>query len=429
MDNTTPRNTPQTSGVSHASRHGAPRRHAGVTPGRVVDIVAGTLGELLLLIAIVCGLYIAWQLWWTGEESEQTQTQTLTDAAWSAPRTNSDGSYAIAPAQSADTAPALTTQPAADSLIGQIFIPRFGSSWNRTIIQGTELRQLNTGGLGHYTTSGMPGAVGNFAVAGHRAGYGNPLGDVDKLQEGDAIVIRTADYWYVYMVTSHEIVLPTQSDVIDPVPHEPNATPTQRLITLTTCHPRLQNPTHRWIVYGQLASWSRVSDGVPQEIATAADQSSGTLFTRTQTRVLGVIPASTVRDLPVTCRALLLAYLVVWLAAAIAWRWPALRRRGKSGAYDDAGSGAGAGFGGAGGGGFGADGADAPTATSTTSARRPTGLFVWLVRLQPGVLPIRIVLVVILVLAAVAALFQWVFPWAASTIPYLRLASNYVPLE
>jgi len=366
--------------MSHATptpRH-APARRA--RRGRATAV----MGDMLLLAAVVCGLYIAWQLWWTGQG--EAQTQTLTDAAWSAPHANADGTYPIAPAQSPDTAPVIRTQPAADSLIGQIFIPRFGSSWNRAIIQGTGPRQLNTGGLGHYTTSGMPGAVGNFAVAGHRAGYGNPLGDVDKLQEGDAIVIRTADYWYVYTVTSHEIVLPTQSDVIDPVPHEPNATPTRRLITLTTCHPRLQNPTHRWIVYGQLASWSRVCDGVPQEIATAADQSSGTLFTRTQTRVLGLVPASTVRDLSAACRALLLAYLVVWLSAAIAWRWPALGRRG---------------------------------------GWRDAGPFTRIWLLQPGVTPIRIALVVILALAGVAALFQWAFPWAASTIPFLRDASGY----
>ena len=76
-------------------------------------------------------------------------------------------------------------------------------------MQGTSLVELNQHGLGHYETSQMPGQVGNFAIAGHRNGYGQPLGDVDRLQLGDAIVIRSQDYWYVYQYTNYTIVTPT----------------------------------------------------------------------------------------------------------------------------------------------------------------------------------------------------------------------------
>ncbi|MDK6351097.1 sortase domain-containing protein, partial [Bifidobacterium scardovii] len=76
----------------------------------------------------------------------------------------------------------------------------------------------NRHGLGHYQDTQMPGQVGNFAVAGHRNGYGQPLGDVDKLQEGDPIIIRTKDYWYVYQYTRHKIVPPTDIYVIAPNP-------------------------------------------------------------------------------------------------------------------------------------------------------------------------------------------------------------------
>lgn len=127
-------------------------------------------------------------------------------------------------------------------MIAQIYIPRFGSQWHRNIVEGTTLEQLNRHGLGHYDTTQMPGQVGNFAVAGHRNGYGQPLGDVDKLQEGDPIIVRTKDYWYVYHYTRYEIVLPTDVHVIAPNPEDSTANPTKRMITLTTCEPKYSTP-------------------------------------------------------------------------------------------------------------------------------------------------------------------------------------------
>ena len=76
------------------------------------------------------------------------------------------------------------------------------------MVEGTDEAELSLHGLGHYPSTQMPGSVGNFAVAGHRNGYGRPLGDVDLLQEGDAIIVRTKDYWYVYKYTTYKIVTP-----------------------------------------------------------------------------------------------------------------------------------------------------------------------------------------------------------------------------
>ena len=47
---------------------------------------------------------------------------------------------------------------------------------------------------------------------------------------------------------------------------------------------------------------------------------------------------------------------------------------------------------------------------------------------QPGVLPIRLLLVLLLVFAAAASCFEWLFPWAASTIPMLQEMSNYTAI-
>ncbi len=115
----------------------------------------------------------------------------------------------------------------------------------------------------------MPGQIGNFAVAGHRVGKGEPFLNIDKLRSGDAVVVETKSYWYVYRVKGHptgsdpqnstdadgipgrEIVSPSDGDVLLPVPNHSGAKPTEPLMTMTTCHPKF-TATQRMIVYSKL---------------------------------------------------------------------------------------------------------------------------------------------------------------------------------
>ena len=190
----------------------------------VVWTILGILAELMLTAAAVCALYIAWQMWWTGVQAEHNQIETRQSVSWSDP--GQSDSVTIAQAQEGD--PPTQPQSAQEGeLIAQVYIPRFGSQWQRNLVEGTSLTELNKHGLGHYKDSQMPGQVGNFAFAGHRNGYGQPLGDVDKLQEGDPIIVRTQDYWYVYHYTSYKIVLPTDIEVVAANPENPGATPTK----------------------------------------------------------------------------------------------------------------------------------------------------------------------------------------------------------
>ncbi len=55
-----------------------------------------------------------------------------------------------------------------------IRIPRFGADFARPVIEGVG-RPVLALGVGHYEGSASPGAVGNFAVAGHRTTYGRPV--------------------------------------------------------------------------------------------------------------------------------------------------------------------------------------------------------------------------------------------------------------
>lgn len=373
--------------MKHASSTG-PRGAAGRAPATsergVMRSVLGVVIELLFTLAAVCALYIVWQMWWTGVEAEHAQVETRQSADWVDPAAGGD-EVAIAQPQEGD--PPVQPEDAAEGdLVAEIYIPRFGDQWVRNIVEGTSQEQLNRHGMGHYETSQMPGELGNFAVAGHRNGYGQPLADVDLLQEGDPIVVRTQDYWYVYRYTTYTIVTPEQVEVVAANPEDPGAAPTKRMITLTTCEPKYTTATHRWISYGELEYWARVSDGVPAEL-TSVDETGAVRFINNEQPSV----VSRLGSLQPVVVVALLAYLVIFIAAAIVWRWPVLRE--------------------------------------IREGARPkpdVSIYGGLLRHQPGVLPVRVLLLALLLVAAAAALLQWGYPWLAANIPFLQAMSNYV---
>ena len=119
------------------------------------------------------------------------------------------------------------------------------------------------------TNTQQLGEVGNFAIAGHRRTYGNSFRRIDLLQEGDEIIVSTAKTWYVFKVTGHELVKPEQVEVIAPVPNQPDAQPTDRYITLTTCHGSTAGEFGndlRWIVHAKFAYWMDRSEGRPESV-------------------------------------------------------------------------------------------------------------------------------------------------------------------
>jgi sortase A len=187
-------------------------------------------GELLITLGLVALLFVAYQLWWTdvmANRAVMAQTQRLLD-------------------QFAHTPPgAGQGQPAAPGqAFALMYIPALGQNWSRPVIQGVTLTDLAEG-VGHYPSSAMPGEVGNFAVAGHRATNGEPFAYLDRVGRGDDVIVHTEQAWFVYRVTDVQIVAPTDVGVIAPVPGQPDAVPRQRLITLTTCSPR-------WASYARL---------------------------------------------------------------------------------------------------------------------------------------------------------------------------------
>jgi sortase A len=242
--------------------------------GTALRTATGVLGELLITVGVLLLLFVAWQLWWTDVRADMAQGRT-TDRLqqdWGsapdepAPDDPSPGDLPpAAPAPDLGDPPALPA-PEAGEAFAIVHVPRFGQGYQpRPVLEGTG-QELLEDGVGHYAGTALPGAVGNVALAGHRVTYGKPFNQVAELVRGDAIVLETEQAWFTYRVTAQQVVSPRDVDVIAPVPGDPAAVPTERMLTLTTCHPMF-SARERYVVHAVLEGWQPRSAGRPSALA------------------------------------------------------------------------------------------------------------------------------------------------------------------
>ncbi|TAK70367.1 MAG: class E sortase [Actinomycetota bacterium] len=219
-------------------------------------LIRGT-GELLLTAGVVLLLLVVYQLWWTNVSAAR---------AADAGRAALEQTWAQQPAGATPAPTAAASKPALGDPIALLYVPRLRDKvWAAPVLQGVGLEQLAEG-VGHYPRSAMPGELGNFALAAHRATHGEPFRDIDRLRDGDQVIVETKDTWYVYVLDKDRIVQPTDVWVVDPVPGAAaGTTPTRALITLTTCNPRWAS-YERWIWWGTLSQTLPKSQGTPAAI-------------------------------------------------------------------------------------------------------------------------------------------------------------------
>lgn len=118
-------------------------------------------------------------------------------------------------------------RPAAGRGLAILRIPRI--DLEAVVVEGVGLEDLQKG-PGHYSRTPLPGEDGNVGIAGHRTTYGKPFWSLDELRPGDEIFLRTGEGEFVYEVAWTRVVLPSQSEVLDPTPRP--------ALTLTTCEPK-----------------------------------------------------------------------------------------------------------------------------------------------------------------------------------------------
>ncbi|MFI2705817.1 class E sortase [Cellulosimicrobium composti] len=229
-------------------------------------LLAG-LGELFVVIGLTLVAYVVWALWWTSVSADRQAADLVSDFRQ---ETSTPPNRTAAPAAPQEDPPEAAAVEHGQT-IGVLIVPRWDGLTNNAmpILEGATADVLNLAAAGHYTDTQQVGAIGNFALAGHRRSYGDSFRYVNLLQPGDEIIIETAQTWYIYSVTSSQIVLPTQTDVIAPVPGDPDAQATRRLLTLTTCHSLTRGEfgnDHRWITHAELTGWMDRAEGTPQQI-------------------------------------------------------------------------------------------------------------------------------------------------------------------
>ncbi len=96
------------------------------------------------------------------------------------------------------------------------------------IVQGDAWEQLKKG-VGQHNGTPNPGSQGNVVLSAHNDVFGRIFMNLDKLKEGDAIILYTNQRAYTYLVRQTQIVEPTQVDVMAPTQ--------EAVVTLISCYP------------------------------------------------------------------------------------------------------------------------------------------------------------------------------------------------
>ncbi|HEY8300952.1 MAG TPA: class E sortase [Jatrophihabitans sp.] len=238
------------------------RERPGPTWGDRVRFVLRGIGQTLITLGVVVLLFVVYEVYVTNwfAEHEQAQVRTALKKQWL--DAVKDPLLPL-PGQSAPKLPE-------GQGIAYLYIPRLGRDFGYAIVQGTSQADLEKG-PGHYVGTALPGQRGNFAIAGHRVGKGEPFLNLDQLQAGDAVIVQTDSNWFVYRVggtpgdisaagldgvPGREIVDPSDGNVLLPVPDHPDAPAKHRWMTLTTCHPKF-TATQRMILHAVLAQTVR----------------------------------------------------------------------------------------------------------------------------------------------------------------------------
>ncbi|MDH6700620.1 class E sortase [Streptomyces griseoviridis] len=225
-------------------------------------VVVRTVSELCLTVGALIVLFVVYVLFWTGVRADGAMDDQIDvlHHAWErqpAPAASPSAGAPSAPARPAPPAPYRAGRPFAI-----MYIPRLGFTWNKPVLQGTAVDTLKKG-LGHYAGTARLGQRGNFAVAGHRRTYGDPFKDFPRLRAGDAVVLTDGTTWFTYRIDKGPYkTVPSDVEVIDPVPRKSGYADTGRYLTLTTCDPEWGH-SHRLIVWAHLDSTQPVEAGKP----------------------------------------------------------------------------------------------------------------------------------------------------------------------
>lgn len=173
------------------------------------------VGILCLVFASGLAGYIGWTLWGTGLTTQQAQDQLRPGFV-----------------DRIDTKVGQLPPPDRLRLPGtayaELVIPRIGL--DMIVVEGTDEPDLKKG-PGHYADTADPWLdTGRVGIAGHRTTYLHPFGDLDEMQVGDEITLRTEYGTFRYEVDDVFVIPAEGSGKVLAQTERPT-------LVLTTCHP------------------------------------------------------------------------------------------------------------------------------------------------------------------------------------------------
>lgn len=219
----------------------------------------GAVGRMMIRAGVLILLFVAYQLWGTGLQTDRAQN-TLGDqfrasqeqvGTIPSPTTAPPGPEL--PPEAPVTAPADLPVPEPGQPVGRLVIDDIGSDF--FVVEGVDLSLLQEG-PGHFPGTPLPGQPGNSAIAGHRVTWAAPFNRLDELQPGALVRAETLQGTFFYEVMpqadpgggeplGHYIVSPTALEILDDKG--------DNRLTLMACHPKY-SAAERIVVEAKLVS-------------------------------------------------------------------------------------------------------------------------------------------------------------------------------
>ncbi len=234
----------------------------------------GVTGEALITLGVAVGLFWVWCVFVNDFIAGSSQRDAGSELA-----SSFQEEVDSAPAQKARGTSSGRTDngepPVLDAVpngqaFATLYVPRFGEDYVRPIAESTDLATVLNNqrlGVGRYSETQNLGELGNFAIAAHRTTYGAPFAEISQLRVGDRIFVETSEGWFAYRFRNHEYVWPTALSVLNEVPRFQGVEPGERILTMTSCHPRFSE-AERIIAYAVFDDWYPRDSGPPSEIAS-----------------------------------------------------------------------------------------------------------------------------------------------------------------
>ncbi|MCB1260138.1 MAG: class E sortase, partial [Acidimicrobiales bacterium] len=218
--------------------------------------ILGVIGRLMIGAGVLILLFVAYQLWGTGLQTQAAQNDLRTefDQQLAEARAQADAagstttSTTTEPVAPVSTLPDGTAENPGDlgrpaeeadlgiqwgDPIGRILIDKIGVDF--VYIEGVELSLLQDG-PGHFPETSFPGQPGNAALAGHRTTFMAPFNRIDELSAGDLVQVETVQGTFTYEVMAqpdglgHRIVGPDAIEITEDKGDD--------RLTLMACHPK-----------------------------------------------------------------------------------------------------------------------------------------------------------------------------------------------